>query len=54
MQYIKGYAQEMADDVVRQHIDLYVNDYSITMGKDGEAALAELLRRADQADTAQH
>lgn len=49
MSYIKRYAQELSDDVIRQHIALYVNNYSIDIGDDGEMAIEELLRRAEKA-----
>ena len=29
----------MSEDVMRQHIQLYVNDYSIDLGKDGKEAI---------------
>jgi 1,4-dihydroxy-6-naphthoate synthase len=44
--YVRKYAQELSDEVLDRHIALYVNDYSIDIGKDGQAALDELLRRA--------
>lgn len=45
--YIREHAQEMEDDVMAQHIDLYVNDYSLDIGDEGEEAVRELLRRAE-------
>lgn len=45
MPFIKRYSQELSDDVIFKHISLYVNDYTIDMGGDGEAALNELLKR---------
>ncbi|HET6762461.1 MAG TPA: 1,4-dihydroxy-6-naphthoate synthase [Longimicrobiaceae bacterium] len=44
-EYVRAHAQEMDDAVTQQHIDLYVNDFSVDLGKDGEAAVAELFRR---------
>jgi 1,4-dihydroxy-6-naphthoate synthase len=44
--YVRRHAQEMAPDVTRQHIELYVNPYSLDLGADGEAAVRDLLRRA--------
>lgn len=29
---------------MRQHIDLYVNDYSLDLGEDGKQAVKEFLR----------
>ena len=37
--YVKGHAQEMDERVMRQHIDLYVNNYSLSLGEDGEKAI---------------
>ncbi len=31
--FVKQHSQEMSEDVMRQHIDLYVNNYSIDLGK---------------------
>lgn len=45
--YIKAHAQELDDAVIDQHIGLYVNDFSRTLGAEGEAAVRELLRRAE-------
>lgn len=41
--YVKQYAQEMSEQVMRQHIDLYVNNYSIDLGEEGKAAVEVLL-----------
>jgi len=39
-------AQEMEADVVKQHIDLYVNEFTLDLGKDGYAAADALLGRS--------
>lgn len=41
--YIKTNAQEMSEDVMRKHINLYVNDYSIELGESGKNAVKKLL-----------
>ena len=41
--YCKTHAQEMNDEVMQQHIDLYVNDYSLDIGEIGKQAV-ELLK----------
>jgi 5,8-dihydroxy-2-naphthoate synthase len=46
--YIKRHSQELADEVIASHIGLYVNDFSLDLGQEGEKAVAELLRRAEQ------
>lgn len=48
-EYIKKHSQELSDEVINQHIDLYVNDYSLDIGQDGEKAIKELLSRAEDA-----
>lgn len=49
MPYIREHAFEMNDDVMRKHIDLYVNDYSDDLRDDGVTAIEELFRRAREA-----
>jgi 1,4-dihydroxy-6-naphthoate synthase len=46
MPFIKRYSQELSDDVIFKHISLYVNDYSIDIGSEGEAALDKLMEMA--------
>lgn len=41
--YVQQYAQEMSADVMKQHIDLYVNNYSIALGTEGKAAVMKLM-----------
>ncbi|MEO7046761.1 MAG: 1,4-dihydroxy-6-naphthoate synthase [Ferruginibacter sp.] len=41
--YIRSHSQEMSEDVMRKHIDLYVNNYSIALGDDGKNAVKKLL-----------
>jgi 1,4-dihydroxy-6-naphthoate synthase len=45
---VRRHAQEMDDDVMRQHIELYVNDYTRDYGVEGEAAIRYLLLKAEQ------
>jgi len=52
--YILEHAQEMDETVVRQHIDLYVNDYSVDPGPTGEEAVREFFRRAAAAGLVTH
>jgi 1,4-dihydroxy-6-naphthoate synthase len=49
MEYIKEHSQELSEDVINQHIDLYANDFSVDLGNDGEKAVKELLSRAEAA-----
>ena len=50
--YIQQHAQEMDDEVMQAHIDLYVNEYTLDYGEDGEAAIFDLIGRAEQAGIA--
>ncbi len=41
-EYTRKHAQTMNEDVMRQHIELYVNNYSIDLGEDGKKAISQL------------
>jgi 1,4-dihydroxy-6-naphthoate synthase len=41
--YVKQHSQEMDEQVMRQHIDLYVNNYSLSLGEEGKKAVQTLL-----------
>lgn len=41
-EYVKQHAQAMEEQVMRKHIDLYVNQYSLDLGTDGEHAIHTL------------
>jgi 1,4-dihydroxy-6-naphthoate synthase len=47
--FVAEHAQEMDPDVQAQHIALYVNDFSVDLGRDGYAAIGGLLGRAADA-----
>lgn len=42
--YVKEHAQEMNADIMRRHIELYVNDYSADLGEEGLRAV-ELFKK---------
>ena len=44
--YVKQHSQEMSEDVMRQHIELYVNNFSIDLGFDGKQAIETLYKIA--------
>lgn len=44
--FVRANAQEMSEDVMYQHIDLYVNEYSIDLGDEGRRAVEVLFERA--------
>jgi len=41
-EFVKSHSQEMSEKVMRQHIDLYVNDFTIDMGENGKNAITQL------------
>jgi len=47
--YVLKHAREMDRDVLDEHIQTFVNDYSLDLGDEGRAAVAEMQRRARQA-----
>lgn len=50
--YVASHAQEMDPKVCDDHIALYVNEFSLDYGTEGEQAIRELFRRADEAQIA--
>ena len=42
--YVKQHSQEMNENVMRQHIDLYVNNYSMDLGDEGRQAIEVLYK----------
>lgn len=40
--FVHANAQEMNEDVMRKHIDLYVNDYSLSLGEKGKEAVGKM------------
>jgi len=44
--YVRAHAQEMNEEVMYKHIDLYVNEYSIDLGAEGRRAVETLFDRA--------
>lgn len=43
-EYVKQHSQEMSEDVMRKHIDLYVNNYSLDLGEEGKQAVKKILQ----------
>ena len=44
--YVGRHAREISADVQRQHINMFVNEFSLSLGEKGRAAVTELERRA--------
>jgi 1,4-dihydroxy-6-naphthoate synthase len=47
LDYCRQHSQEMDDPVMRSHIGLYVNDFSMDLGEEGVAAVRRLFREAE-------
>lgn len=45
-EFITCNAQEMEEDVMRKHIELYVNDYTTDLGAEGERAVIKMFEAA--------
>jgi 1,4-dihydroxy-6-naphthoate synthase len=43
--FVKHYAKEMENDVIQKHINLYVNQYSLDLGKEGRDAIRFLFSK---------
>jgi 1,4-dihydroxy-6-naphthoate synthase len=46
--YVREHAQEMSEEVMYKHIDLYVNEFSVDLGKEGRRAVEILFARAKE------
>jgi 1,4-dihydroxy-6-naphthoate synthase len=46
--YVREHAKEMEMDVIKKHINLYVNDYSLSLGEDGRRAVDKLFNMAKE------
>lgn len=43
-EFVRIHAQEMQPEVMKQHISLYVNEFSVSLGEQGRAAISVLAR----------
>jgi 1,4-dihydroxy-6-naphthoate synthase len=46
LEYIRSHAQEMSEEVMYKHIDLYVNKFSVDLGEEGKKAVKLLFDTA--------
>jgi 1,4-dihydroxy-6-naphthoate synthase len=44
--YIRNHAQEISETVLRQHVDMFVNEFSLDIGETGRAAVDRLAEMA--------
>ena len=45
--FVKAHARELEDRVIDQHINLFVNDFSLSLGEEGRRAVKELIGDLD-------
>lgn len=43
LEYIRQYAQEMREDILHKHVQTFVNDFSLSLGMEGQQAVRKLL-----------
>lgn len=48
MDFVKQHAQEMSEEVMKKHIALYVNDFSLDLGTIGKNAIQLLFNKASE------
>lgn len=48
LDYIRSHAQEMEEEVMYKHIDLYVNKYSEHLGQEGRHAIQQMFDKAQE------
>ncbi len=48
LNFVKAHAQEMSEEVMYKHIDLYVNNYSVDLGTEGKRAISLLFEKAQE------
>ena len=48
MDYVREHAQEMKEEVMKKHIDLYVNEFSIDLGTTGTKAIALMFNKGEE------
>lgn len=41
--FVKAHAQEMDDDIINRHIKLFVNDFTVSLGREGRIAVDRFL-----------
>lgn len=52
--YVRTHSRETDEIVMRKHIDLYVNDFSIDLGEEGKKAIMKLLEISAGSDPAKN
>lgn len=47
-EFVKSHARELSDGVIQKHIDLYVNEYSVNIGRKGQEAIQLLFSKGEE------
>jgi 1,4-dihydroxy-6-naphthoate synthase len=50
MPYVKAHAQEMSEEVMKKHISLYVNEFSVDLGEVGAGAVKLMFEKAKESE----
>jgi len=48
LEFVRLFSQEMDDEVILKHINLYVNEYSVDLGAKGKEAIRKLFQVAEE------
>lgn len=48
MPFVKEHAQEMSEEVMKKHINLYVNEFSVDLGETGKQAISLMFNKAQE------
>lgn len=48
LEFIRAHAQEMSEEVMYKHIELYVNKYSVELGLEGRDAITKMFEKAQE------
>ena len=48
MPYVRSYASEMDEEVIKKHIALYVNDFTLDLGEEGKKSVKTLFSLAEE------
>jgi len=46
--FVKKYSYNLDDEIIKKHIDLYVNDFSLSMGIKGRESIAVFFKKAEE------
>jgi len=53
MKYVKKYAAYLEDEIIKQHIELYVNQFSLNLGEQGRRAVQTLMAHIEKREVSE-